>query len=342
MRMARFRDGADGARGRTRAAAPYVGLGLWAGGAALLVALVAREGWDEVVAATAAAGWGVLAVVVAHLVPLACDALAWSTLINRRERPNLVRSMRNRWIGEAVGALLPSFMVGGEIARVRIAHLDGVRGVVAGASTTVDVTLGVMTQVAFSVVGLIALVFLVAPADHALVAPIALGTALFAASVAALFLVLNAGVFRFLAERIARVAGGEWPAFVGGAHRLDRMIFRLYRARRALILSAAWRMAGWLTGVGEIWLALAVLGHRPSLVEAVMLESLIQAVRTAAFPIPGALGIQEGGLVVLCATVGIGAETALALALLRRLREWAFGIPGLVLWNLLESRRLGR
>ena len=73
-----------------------------------------------------------------------------------------------------------------------------------------------------------------------------------------------------------------------------------------------------------------------------MLESLIQAVRSAAFFMPGALGVQEGGLILLGAVVGLGPEVALALSLIKRIRELAVGLPALLAWQMIEGHRLVR
>jgi hypothetical protein len=66
----------------------------------------------------------------------------------------------------------------------------------------------------------------------------------------------------------------------------------------------------------------------------------VQAVRSAAFAVPGALGVQEGGLIALCAVFGIPAQSALALSLIKRVADLAVGAPGLLVWQALEGRRL--
>ncbi|MDX6769446.1 MAG: TIGR00374 family protein, partial [Elusimicrobiota bacterium] len=72
------------------------------------------------------------------------------------------------------------------------------------------------------------------------------------------------------------------------------------------------------------------------------LESLGQAVRAAAFAIPGALGVQEGGYLVLGGLLGIAPDTALALSLTKRFRELVLGLPGLLVWQLLPTPRASR
>jgi hypothetical protein len=74
----------------------------------------------------------------------------------------------------------------------------------------------------------------------------------------------------------------------------------------------------------------------------VILESAALAIRGAAFLVPGAVGVQEGGFILLGNLLGISGEIALAVSLLRRARELALGIPGLIAWQLLEAGRLWR
>ena len=69
-----------------------------------------------------------------------------------------------------------------------------------------------------------------------------------------------------------------------------------------------------------------------------MIEALIQAVSSAAFIVPGALGVQEAAFVVIGAMLGIDATTALALATARRLRDVVIFFPGLIAWQWAEMR----
>ncbi len=58
--------------------------------------------------------------------------------------------------------------------------------------------------------------------------------------------------------------------------------------------------------------------------------------------IPGALGIREGGYVVVGGLLGIPGDTAFAPALIRRVRELIIGLPGLLTWQLVEGGRFWR
>ena len=73
-----------------------------------------------------------------------------------------------------------------------------------------------------------------------------------------------------------------------------------------------------------------LLGSPVDWSDALLLESLGQAIRGAAFAIPGSLGVQEGGYLLLAPVVGLAPSTALALSLAKRAREILLGVPGLL------------
>jgi hypothetical protein len=76
--------------------------------------------------------------------------------------------------------------------------------------------------------------------------------------------------------------------------------------------------------------------------DAITIEGLINAARSAAFLLPAGLGVQEGALILVCGWLGIGPHPALAMALLKRARELAVGLMGLGAWLLVERGALGR
>ena len=129
-------------------------------------------------------------------------------------------------------------------------------------------------------------------------------------------------------------------SFAGRAEAIDEAIVATYRRRFALSRSSLLRLVGWFSGVGEVWLATHVLGNPLSLLDSFILESLSTGVRGAAFMVPGALGAQEGGMVLFGALVGLPADLALAVSLAKRVRELTIGSPGLAAWQWIEGRRL--
>jgi len=79
-----------------------------------------------------------------------------------------------------------------------------------------------------------------------------------------------------------------------------------------------------------------LLGHPVSWLAALLLESLGQAIRGAAFAVPGALGVQEGGYLLLAPLAGLPPDAALALSLAKRAREILLGLPGLLYLHFWE------
>jgi putative membrane protein len=149
------------------------------------------------------------------------------------------------------------------------------------------------------------------------------------------------GLFAGIAGALKRLSDNRGlHAFVGGAAALDAAINRIYRKPSAVLYSSIYRLLGWIVGAGEVWLALYFLDAPTTLSNALLLESLGQAVRSAAFLIPGAMGVQEGGFLLLGGLVGLSPEVALALSLTKRVRVLLLGIPGLISWQVSEGRRL--
>ncbi len=85
---------------------------------------------------------------------------------------------------------------------------------------------------------------------------------------------------------------------------------------------------------------LAFLGHPVAPADAIAVEAIVQALSSAAFLVPGALGVQEGGFAAAGAALGLPPETALALALGRRARDILVFVPALVAWQWREGRWL--
>ena len=139
------------------------------------------------------------------------------------------------------------------------------------------------------------------------------------------------GVGARLVERFAQAP--DHLAISGSADALDREVHRLYCNRGALLASVAWHLLGWLMGTTEVWLTLHYLGHAVAFPSAIMWQSLGEIGRTAAFFVPGALGVQEASYLVLGRLLGVPPAAALALSLIGRARELIFGVPGLLAWR---------
>ncbi|MGI4858332.1 MAG: lysylphosphatidylglycerol synthase domain-containing protein [Janthinobacterium lividum] len=324
-------------------------------GLAGFVALLSWQGAGLIAATFVAAGWGLLAVSLYHLVPLLLDAAAMHVLADRGTR--FTATLGARWAGESVNSLMPAGQMGGPVVMARMLAGRGepagdfpprspLRSPVpslsqAGALVAVATTQQVLAQALFAILG-VALLSLRTGSGH-LVLPLIAGISLFTLSGAFLYRLQRRGLFAKLGALGARIgigahagAGSTWAR---RAARLDAMVESMYTQARAVRACFGLNLLGWLVGTGEVWLALRFIGHPVSLVDALLLESLGQAIRGIAFAIPGALGVQEGGFLLLAPFVGLSPEAALALSLCKRTRELLLGLPGLGYWHWRERLR---
>ncbi|RKP45170.1 flippase-like domain-containing protein [Trinickia fusca] len=302
-------------------------------GTALFVALLAWQGIGAIGTMLAAAGWGLLLVAAFHIVPLIIDAGALHVLVRRRT--SFVDALLARWAGESVNSLLPAGQLGGPVVMARHLAQRGAPMRDAAAAVTVGTTMQALAQIAFALLGLGTFAVYAGASGHptpqgvrtaAVLASIVLALAL-----GAFYVAQRRGLFGRFVRTAARVLGKrDWSALAMRADAIDDGVRALYGDRRRVAATFALSLVGWLVGVGEVWLALAVLGHPVDWLDALLLESVGQAIRGAAFAIPGSLGAQEGGYLLLAPIVGLAPDTALALSLAKRARELVLGLPGIL------------
>ena len=307
-------------------------------GIILAAALVVAYGFAPILQACEAVGWGALIVALVRAGETTGAGFAWRLLLPKN-RPDLLWTCAFlRWIRESINSLLPVAQVGGEVAGARLLTFYGVPGGVAGASVLVDLLIQTASQFVFTLVGLAVLVS-IGGADT-LVQWVAIGLAIMAPALAGFFAAQRYGGVQLVEKILARFARDPQWAVLGGLSALHDRLQDIYSRPRRLGAAFALHLAIWFFGVLEIWTALRFMGHPVTYQTALVIESLGQAVRGAAFVVPGAIGVQEGGFVALCAVFGIPAPVAVALSLVKRLPEVALGIPGLFLWQGMESRNL--
>jgi putative membrane protein len=308
-------------------------------GAALLTGLLLREGVQEVAAAVAGAGWGLLFVSVLHLLRVLADTSGWLMLIPKHNRLPLRTGFWMHWLGETVSDLLPAARIGGDILTARLAALRGMPLAIAVASLLVDVTACVFTKIIFTITGLLLLIG--ATGRTNIVGPAVIGVLIGILAVGGFYSVQRLGIFRWGALFASRLGKSTaWLSLAKGGAELDATVQALYARRGGVALCCFWSLISWLIGSGEVWIALRALGVPANFVTAVILETVVQGVRGTMFLIPGALGVQEGGYLVVGGLLGIPGTTALALSLIRRARELILGVPGLIVWQLIEGRHL--
>jgi putative membrane protein len=309
------------------------GTALLTAGALLFIGVLASQGLPAVLSALAVAGWGLSMVAAFHLLPLVLDAAAIRVLFGPNALPAPLRAaVLTRWAGESANSFLPAGQIGGPVLMARHLAHRGLPMEEAAAVITVSTTLQTVAQILFALLGV---ALLGARAGH--MSDAALGTSALAASgflavqIGGFYLLQRRGFFGKFIRAATRFAGKrDWSDWVSRAEAIDQHVQDIYGRAGAVAASFLLSLVGWLVGAGEVWLILQFLGHPVSWLPALLLESLGQAIRGAAFAVPGALGVQEGGYLLLAPLVGLSPDTALALSLSKRAREILLGLPGLL------------
>jgi len=324
---------------------------------AVLAVVVWTLDTDALVTALAGSGLAVVWMSIFRAVPLAMDAAAWGCILPAPQRLSLTRLVVPRWIGESINTVLPVGQVGGDFARARlmakILHSRSVEsseqnatghhapGPLAAAATMTDFILGLMTQGVFALVAVAILV--IAGSSSGPDADVIIGTGavslLAVVGVLALWRVLVGGAFsRVIA--ILRRAGPEraMTSLAQHSSQLESTLLLLSRAQKAVLAAFTIKLFAWFVRGVEIWIAAHALGIEMAFLAALAIEGVASAARSAAFFIPGAVGVQEGGLVAAAALFGVPLEAALAIALLKRAREVVVSLPGLIAWAVMERK----
>ena len=310
----------------------------WIAGVAALVVLVFSTGAEPVARALEAAGWGVAVVCLVRGTAVAGAGLGWFALFPRAVRPGALICIAVRFLREGASALLPLTLVGGNVIGARALALCGAPASLSAASVIVDVLVQASTQGVFAIAGLATLAALGNAGGTG--ATVAIAIALTVPALSGFYVLQRPVGQRMVKALLTRLVGErQWLSF-GAIDALYARLDSLYGNRAGLVAAATIHMTFWFVGALEVWAMLAFIRLPASYPEALVIESLTQAIRGAAFAIPGALGAQEGGMVAVCALFGVPADVAIAMSLIKRVPDIVFGVPSLLGWQILEGRTL--
>jgi len=281
-------------------------------------------------------GWvGFLVIVAYHLAGMALLGFCWYLLAPRPA--SLWVFIWGRLIRDSGSEVLPLSQLGGFVMGARATTLMGVTGAIAVASTIVDVTLEVLGQLGYTAIGLAILAQL--RPDTPLIGWTAVGLGVGLAAVAGFVAVQRRG--SRLVERVLWCVARRWSQdAIATVRAIHDELAAAYRRRGPIGWSALLHLAAWIASSLEAWIALHLMGADLGIGAVIAVESLLYAIRSVAFAVPNAVGVQEGAYILLGGAFGLTPDIALALSLLKRARDLAIGVPALLLWQALEGRRL--
>jgi putative membrane protein len=311
-------------------------------GLTLLTVVLVRTDLGMTLHTAALAGGKLLWLAPYRLSVLLLFALGWAALLRPYETGARLGLGYVFWVTtvrEAIDRLLPVASVGGAVAGVRLMHRRGIAIVPASTTVIVEILLTLIAVYLFSALGLLLLIgFAHDGASYRYLLPGLLLSLPIPAATAVLL--LYGSVFTRLEVLLRRIVGINLLSEEAAA--LDREIKACLRRVFSVAFAGALQLVALLAGSLEIWFVLRVVGHPVGVGSAVIMESLMQALRHLAFVVPAGIGVQEAGLVAFGQVLGVSSELALTVSLAKRLREVVCGVPALISWVVVEGRWLRR
>jgi putative membrane protein len=244
--------------------------------------------------------------------------------------------MWGRLTREAAADVLPFSQLGGIVLAARIAVLGGVVSTTAFGGIVVDISFEMIAQLIYTLFGVALLVHHLGfgAGNDRLLALLLAGLVLGAIMVASFIATQRRGL-----QLVERMIDRLVPAAAGHTAALTQAVEAAYARPLRLWGCLALHVFSWFGSAAGTWLILRFINHPLPYLSVAAIESVLFAVRNAAFIVPSGLGVQEGAYALLGPLFGLPAEAALALSLLKRARDIVIGVPLLLVWQFVESRR---
>ena len=315
--------------------------GLLVVGLALFVGLLHHIGTRAVLENLRVAGWGIAAICLQELLAFGANTLGWwFAFPSPRPSISFVRLLAVRMAGDSINYLTPTATLGGEFVRVRLLR-DRVATTAAVASVAIARVGQTVGQIAFIMVGLWLVIdeIVLPPALHR---GLLLLVGVMVAAAVLLVVLQRRGAFAPLlrvlqSAGLARVS----PGLERQLQRLDQMIAAFHATGGwAFACSSVCFFLGWAAGVLEVYLILFFLQVPVTVERALTIEVLSTMLDALLFFMPGTVGTQEGGKVLIFSVLGLDAAKGLSMGILRRIRQlvWA-GIGLIIMWRLQAGLR---
>ncbi len=245
------------------------------------------------------------------------------------------RLLAIRSAGEVVNMTTPTAYVGGEPLKAYLLKQYGVPMVEGLASVVTAKTTMTIAQIGFILLGMASGFWLLgtggSPGQTAMATLVSVG--LLAFGVGGFVLIQRRGIFASLLWGLRKI-GVTIKALESHEEKLlelDRTIAAFYSKNRfGFVLSVLLFFSGWMVETVEVFVMLTVLGESATIMTAIAIGALSVFIKGGAFFIPGSLGAQDAGNLLLVTTFGYGEVTGITFALLRRFRELVWVIIGLI------------
>ena len=286
-----------------------------------------------------------LVMLIPSVIMYAVEAYGWKVSLgpSAKEIP-FWRVLAIRTAGEAVNMTTPAGYVGGEPLKAHLLRKHHVPMEEAFTSVIIAKTTMTIAEVFFILLGIALGVWLLERNESfGQTLPAALlSVGLLAFVTAGLVFVQRQGLFTWLLEFLRRI--GLKVAYLEAREErlrsLDRAIWGFYRHRRpAFGASSGLFFLGWIAEALEVYVIIWYLGEPAMALSAISISALSVFIKSSTFFIPGSLGAQDGGNLLLLEAFGYSDVAGITFALLRRFRELVWIGIGLLCLALFGGRQ---
>lgn len=305
-------------------------LGLLGMGLGVFVWFIWQTGPVEVFRTFSSLGWFTPLILFPYAVVYVLDTFGWQCAIRSIVALPFATLFRVRWAGESVNNVVPSAYIGGEAVKVYLLHKRGVPLLDGTSSVVVAKTVQVMTQAVFIALGALA-AWGHLPARSSARPGIVSIAILAIGGIVLIFWLQSHGLFSQLFRFLHRFRppSARWARIEAQSRQLDDRVYQFYHQEPGrFVLSALAFFMGWLGDTVEIYMVAWLLGFPMDWTQALAIESFMSVAKAVGIFIPGALGLQESGVVLLFHIFGLPAPYAISYALIRRGRELLYALAG--------------
>lgn len=294
---------------------------------AALAVLAVKAGLGDVIKTLAALGWGgFAAITILHLPVIAAMGVAWWSVGRGAASP--MTFMAARLVRDSVAEVLPFSQIGGYLSGIRAAKLGGVPLLTGALAMVGDLTAEFAAKLPYVLAAILFAIALL-PGNQ-LIRPLVLMLVLIVAAMVLAFLFRRPLFAWFENATLGMVQ--KW------IHQDARFDLGHYFAWDRFLPAFAIHLAMWLFGTLEAWVTFRLMGVHITLLESLVIDSLGTSFRSIGFMVPAAAGVQEAGYMLVGLLFGLAPATGIAFSLTRRARDLAIGVPGLLLWQVLEAK----
>ncbi len=243
-----------------------------------------------------------------------------------------------RLAGEAINTIIPSANLAGEPIKAYLLKKHNVSMVEGIASVVVSKALMTISQIVFVMLGVGFLLFQLNVAGSRFISIIAI-TLLGIPVIVLILFIQKRGIFSSLLGllRLFKIKIRYLEENVERLRKLDENILEFYRNyKKNFCLSITFYFLGWIAGLIEVSLVFYFLGHPVGFLPTYIIESLSTVAKGITSFIPGSVGGQESGIIMIFSCLRLSASIAITFCILRRLRELIWTAVGLFVLSKLE------